>query len=77
MIIIFIIFLVPKTDKVPARATSFMSELAKLLINKSLFPCYIITLTLLFSFVVMYTVMGMFFKKTLDLVVKKSYGLEE
>ena len=63
MVIIFMIFLMPKTDKVSARATSFMGELAKLLINKSLFPCYIITLTLLFSFVGMYTVMGMFFQK--------------
>ncbi len=63
IIIIFMIFLIPKTDKVSAKSTSFIGELAKLLINKSLLPYYMITLTLLFSFVGMYTVMGMFFQK--------------
>lgn len=63
IIIIFMILLIPKTDKVSAKSTNFIGELAKLLINKSLLPCYIITLTLLFSFVGMYTVMGMFFQK--------------
>ncbi|AAK81432.1 putative MFS family arabinose efflux permease [Clostridium acetobutylicum] len=67
MIIISMIFLVPKTDKVSERPTSFIGELVKLLISKSLFPCYVITLTLLFCFVGMYTVMGMFFQKDFGL----------
>lgn len=63
IIIIFMIFLLPKTSCASDKTKSFICELTKLLINRSLLPCYIITLTLLFSFVGMYTVMGMFFQK--------------
>ncbi len=66
VIIIFMVFLVPKTGKTSTKTTktNFSAQLAKLLINKSLLPCYIITVTLLFSFVGMYTVMGGFFQKS-------------
>lgn len=63
IIIIFMIFLLPKTSCVSEKTKSFICELTKLLINRSLLPCYIITLTLLFSFVGMYTVIGMLFQK--------------
>ncbi len=65
-IIIFMVFLVPKTGKASTKTTktNFSVQLVKLLINKSLLPCYIITVTLLFSFVGMYTVMGVFFQKS-------------
>jgi len=48
VIIIFMVFLVPKTDKASTKTTktNFSAQLAKLLINKSLLPCYIITVSL-------------------------------
>lgn len=64
IMIIFMIFLVPKTGEVLSTKTNFIAQLSKLLVNKSLLPCYIITVTLLFSFVGMYTVMGVFFQKS-------------
>lgn len=73
VMIIFMVFLIPKTGEVSTTnsKTNFIVQLSKLLVNKSLLPCYIITVTLLFSFVGMYTVMGAFFQKSFGVDTQK------
>lgn len=65
MITCFMIFIIPKGSKASGKSTSFLGELKNLLRSRKLLACYLITSTLLFSFVGMYTIMGMFLRKSL------------
>ncbi|MDA1476795.1 MFS transporter [Bacillus changyiensis] len=63
--LLFLSLLVPTSkdelDMKQANQSNYFVELLKLLINPALLPCYLITLSLLFSFVSFYTVMSQFF----------------
>ncbi|MCO7125430.1 MFS transporter [Sporolactobacillus shoreicorticis] len=61
LIVLLLSFTVPGTTRLSEIRTSFRSDLAQIVRNKRLWLCFIITFTLLFAFVGMYTAMGTYF----------------